>query len=165
MVGTERQQEAITNHDTSLVVSAGAGTGKTYVLVNKYMNLLETFGEGEARKQDQLSVLNILALTFTEKAAAEMKERIRSELEKKEGVFWDKCRLEFLIAPVQTFHSFCTSVLREFAFEAGLEPSFAVLDESEFSRILAISFQELIHTKAEGDEESALISTLSLIGV
>jgi ATP-dependent helicase/nuclease subunit A len=165
MRGTDRQQEAIFSHGTSLVVSAGAGTGKTYVLVNKYMNLLETFGEGEPRIKDRLSVLNILALTFTEKAATEMKERIRTELEKKEGEFWEKSRLQFLIAPVQTFHSFCASVLREFAFEAGLEPSYSVLDEQEFSRILALSFQELIHARAEGEEGNALVSTLSLTGV
>ena len=164
MAGTDRQQEAISNHETSLMVSAGAGTGKTYVLVNKYMNLLETFGESQTRPHDRLSVLNILALTFTEKAAAEMRERIRSELDDKKGDFWERSRLEFLIAPVQTFHSFCVSVLREFAFEAGLEPSFVVLDEQESSRILALSFQELIHTRTGEDEQNDLISTLALVG-
>jgi ATP-dependent helicase/nuclease subunit A len=164
MTGTLRQQEAITNHKTSLVVSAGAGTGKTYVLVNKYLNLLETFGEGQTQGRDRVSVLNILALTFTEKAAAEMKERIRTELAKKEGDFWERSRLEFLIAPVQTFHSFCASVLREFAFEAGLEPSFKVLDNQEISRILALSFQELIQTPVDGEDKHALVRVLSLIG-
>ena len=164
MTGTDRQQEAITSHQTSLMISAGAGTGKTFVLVNKYLNLLETFGAEMFGSPGAISVLNILTLTFTEKAAAEMKERIRGELERKNGEFWEKSRLEFLIAPVQTFHSFCASVLREFAFEAGLEPSFVVLDERDFSRIFERSFQDLIHTQVEGEEQSALVCTLSLVG-
>lgn len=164
MAGTERQQEAITSHDTSVVVSAGAGTGKTYVLVNKYMDLLESFGWQNPDSINGISVLNILALTFTDKAAAEMKERIRSELEKREGAFWEKSRLEFLIAPVQTFHSFCASVLREFPFEAGLEPSFNVLDQEESSRIFSLSFQELIHTPAEEEIKDSLIRNLSVVG-
>ena len=118
MAGTERQQEAITSHDTSLVVSAGAGTGKTYVLVNKYMNLLETFGEEETRQKERLSILNILTLTFTEKAAAEMKERIRNELEKRDGDFWERVRLEFSLLRFRPFiHSvpafFVSSLLKQ----------------------------------------------------
>lgn len=163
MAGTKRQKEAICRHDRSLVVSAGAGTGKTFVLVNKYINLLETFGQNKAGSKDQLSVLQILALTFTDKAAAEMKERIRSEIEKREGDFWEKTRLEFLIAPVETFHSFCASVLREFAFDAGLHPSFAVLDNRELTTILSLAFQELIHTPAEGETADALVFLLSLV--
>lgn len=65
-------------------VSAIAGTEKTFVLVNKYLVLLEKFGVENIRFHERLPVLNILALTFTDKAAAEMKERICVELEKRE---------------------------------------------------------------------------------
>jgi len=122
MTGTPRQQEAITSHDSSVVVCAGAGTGKTYVLVNKYLDSSREIRCRRAGTKKRLSVLDILALTFTDKAAAEMKERIRVELEKKEGDFWERARLEFLIAPVQTFHSFCSGVLREFPWKPGLNP-------------------------------------------
>ncbi|WP_319578983.1 UvrD-helicase domain-containing protein [uncultured Methanospirillum sp.] len=161
MNGTPRQIEAITTHDRSLIVTAGAGTGKTHVLVNKYLNLLETFGEGKEWHENPISVRNILALTFTDKAAAEMKERIRKSLEAKQGVYWERTREEFLIAPVQTFHSFCAQVLREFAFEAHVEPSFVVLDEQESSRILTSCFQDLIHTPTEGD---AVVYALATVG-
>ncbi|MEI8331705.1 MAG: UvrD-helicase domain-containing protein, partial [Methanomicrobiales archaeon] len=79
MVATEQQEEAITLHDMSMVVTAGAGTGKTFVLVQKYIDLIRTRG---------VTVPQILALTFTDKAAAEMKERIRAELLRQEGPQW-----------------------------------------------------------------------------
>ncbi len=164
MTGTPRQREAITTHDRSLVVTAGAGTGKTHVLVHKYLNLLETFGERHHGPGYPLSVQNILALTFTDKASAEMKERIRNEIEKKDEVYWQKTRTEFLIAPVQTFHSFCAQVLREFAFEAGLEPSFVVLDKQDSARILSSCFTDLIHTHREGPEGEAIVRSLAVAG-
>ncbi|MDD1729686.1 MAG: UvrD-helicase domain-containing protein, partial [Methanospirillum sp.] len=150
-----------TTHDRSLIVTAGAGTGKTHVLVNKYLNLLEAFGAESDENTRPLSVHNILALTFTDKAAAEMKERIRSGLETKNGKFWDKARTEFLTAPVQTFHSFCAQVLREFAFEAKIEPSFVVMDAQESSRILTSSYQDLIHTPGEEEE---IVYALATVG-
>jgi len=153
MGATERQSEAITRHDKSMVVTAGAGTGKTYVLVQKYIDLLKTRG---------VSVPQILALTFTDKAAAEMKERIRAEILKQEGPQWEKAAEDFLIAPVQTFHSFCAQVLREFPIEAGLEPGFAVLDEQQISRIHSKAYEDLIHTRQEGAVNEALVRVLSI---
>ncbi len=153
MAATERQGEAITKHDRSMVVTAGAGTGKTYVLVQKYIDLLKT---------RNVTVPQILALTFTDKAAAEMKERIRAEILKKEGPEWEKASEDFMIAPVQTFHSFCAQVLREFPIEAGLEPGFAVLDEQQTSRIHSTAYEELIHTRQEGPVNEALVHVLSI---
>ena len=153
MAATERQGEAITRHDRSMVVTAGAGTGKTYVLVQKYIDLLKTRG---------VSVPQILALTFTDKAAAEMKERIRSEILRQEGPQWVKAAEDFMIAPVQTFHSFCAQVLREFPIEAGLEPGFAVLDEQQASRIHSTAFEDLIHTRQDGPVHEALTHVLSI---
>lgn len=153
MPATHRQGEAITLHDRSMVVTAGAGTGKTYVLVQKYIDLLKNRG---------VSVPQILALTFTDKAAAEMKERIRSEILKQEGPQWEKAAEDFLIAPVQTFHSFCAQVLREFPIEAGLEPGFSVLDEQQVSRIHSHVVEDLIHTRQEGSVNEALVRVLSI---
>jgi len=153
MAATERQGEAITLHDRSMVVTAGAGTGKTYVLVQKYIDLLKTQG---------VSVPQILALTFTDKAAAEMKERIRSEILKETGPQWERAAEDFMIAPVQTFHSFCAQVLREFPIEAGLEPGFAVLDEQQTSRIHRAAFEDLIHTRQEEPVNAALVHVLSI---
>src|SRR5208337_2547380 len=151
MAATPRQGEAITKHDRSMVVTAGAGTGKTYVLVQKYIDLLKTRG---------VTVPQILALTFTDKAAAEMKERIRKEILRHEGPQWEKAAEDFMIAPVQTFHSFCAQVLREFPIDAGLEPGFVVLDEQQVSRIHNRAYEELIHT--QGPASDALVHVLSI---
>jgi ATP-dependent helicase/nuclease subunit A len=153
MAATQRQGEAITTHDRSMVVTAGAGTGKTYVLVQKYIDLLKTLG---------VTVPQILALTFTDKAAAEMKERIRAEILRQEGPQWEKAAEDFMIAPVQTFHSFCAQVLREFPIEAGLEPGFVVLDEQQVSRIHRNAYEELIHTRQENPVNEALVHVLSI---
>jgi ATP-dependent helicase/nuclease subunit A len=136
-----------------MVVTAGAGTGKTYVLVQKYIDLLRTRG---------VTVPQILALTFTDKAAAEMKERIRSEILSQDGPQWAKAAEDFMIAPVQTFHSFCAQVLREFPIEAGLEPGFAVLDEQQTSRIHSTAYEDLIHTRQDGPVNEALVHVLSI---
>ena len=153
MAATQRQGEAITLHDRSMVVTAGAGTGKTYVLVQKYIDLLKTRG---------VTVPQILALTFTDKAAAEMKERIRTGILRQEGLSWEKAAEDFMIAPVQTFHSFCAQVLREFPIEAGLEPGFTVLDEQQVSRIHNKAYEELIHTHQENTVNEALVHVLSI---
>jgi len=154
MVSTKRQDLAISTHDRSMVVTAGAGTGKTYVLVRKYIDLLET---------RNVRVPEILALTYTEKAAAEMKERIRAELSARSGSFWERANEEFLVAPVQTFHSFCAQILREFPTEAGLEPGFGVLDEQQMARIHEEAFEALVTTPGKGPSHDALVRVLSII--
>ncbi len=153
MPSTPKQDEAITLHDKSMVVTAGAGTGKTYVLVQKYLDLLATKG---------VAVPQILALTFTDKAAAEMKDRIRREITSRSGPQWEKASEDFLVAPVQTFHSFCAQVLREFPIEAGLEPGFVVLDEQQAARIHSAAFEDLIHTRQDGEVNEALVHVLSI---
>ncbi|MBP7715912.1 MAG: UvrD-helicase domain-containing protein [Methanoregulaceae archaeon] len=153
MAATRRQNEAISTHDRSLVVTAGAGTGKTYVLVQKYLDLLETRG---------VTVPEILALTFTEKAAAEMKERIRRALSGKKGERWERAAVDFLVAPVQTFHSFCAQVLREFPIESGLEPGFVVLDERQVSRLHGKTFEDLVHVPSPPPVHDAVVRILSV---
>ena len=79
---TKMQEEAL-RHDISLCVTAGAGTGKTHVLVNRYLRLIKEAG---CRPSE------ILALTFTEKAAAEMKERVEAEIRRESGPGWEEIR-------------------------------------------------------------------------
>ncbi|HBY98436.1 MAG TPA: hypothetical protein DEP84_31595, partial [Chloroflexi bacterium] len=72
---TSEQQIAIHDHDHDLVVTAGAGSGKTFVLVERYLHLLEVHPEWTL---DQ-----VVAITFTEKAAREMRNRVRAEIERR----------------------------------------------------------------------------------
>ncbi|MBN1166897.1 MAG: UvrD-helicase domain-containing protein [Methanospirillaceae archaeon] len=158
MAATERQTEAITLHDKSMVVTAGAGTGKTFVLVLKYLNLLE---------QEGLRPGEILALTFTDKAAAEMKDRVRSTITRRLAEdptdrMMKEAAEEVIIAPIMTFHSFCAQILREFAIEAGLEPGFAILDGGQAAFVKKEAFEQVLRKPPAGVRE-ALIRILSQV--
>ncbi len=150
---TPRQSQAV-DMDGSLCVTAGAGTGKTKVLVDRYLRLLE---EGKA------SVSGILALTFTEKAAAEMRERVRRSLMER-GPPCEELLEEFHWASISTFHAFCARLLREFPVESGLDPGFRVLEEVQADRLIEEAFQELIYQGAGAEAEEALVPLLSIAG-
>ncbi|HLW61179.1 MAG TPA: UvrD-helicase domain-containing protein [bacterium] len=116
-----------TELDQTFIVEAGAGTGKTHLLVDRIEALVES---GKARLRD------IVAITFTEKAAAELRirirQRIQSHLEAASSHAADRFRtaLEDLeIAPVSTIHAFAADLLRERPVEAGVDPAFTVADE------------------------------------
>lgn len=152
MAATPRQLEAISRHDVSMVVTAGAGTGKTFVLVEKYLNLVQDQG---------YRIRDVLALTFTDKAAAEMKERVRKTIAERlrddpENQIWKDAHEELVIAPVMTFHSFCAQILREFAIEAGLDPGFVILDEGQALAVEREAFETLIRKPPEEIHESLI---------
>ncbi len=132
------RQKLALDHSRSHCIIAGAGTGKTQVLVEKYVDLLE--------KVEGLHVSNILALTFTQKAASEMKERIRDSLAERSQKRWKDIRDEFIWADISTFHSFCTGVLRQFPTETGIEPNFIVLEEFESKQLLEEALESCIHS-------------------
>src|SRR5438128_12568971 len=107
-----RRQEKRMSFDKNTVVWASAGTGKTRKLVEVYLELLE----------QHVDPLRIVAVTFTEKAAAEMRDRIRSALYSRPGQ-WMKTIALLPAAPISTIHGFCASLIREHGFELGIDPS------------------------------------------
>ncbi len=122
---TTEQDLAIHTEGKAMIVEAGAGTGKTTVLTERFLYLLE--------KHPDWAIESIVAVTFTEKAANEMRSRIRSAIEKRAterfDPAWQKRRLEADRLQVSTIHSLCARILRENALSATLDPRFAVLDE------------------------------------
>jgi len=114
---TEEQAAAASATEPSIAVVAGAGTGKTRVLTDRYLHLILERG---------VAVGRVLALTFTEKAAREMKDRMIRALADRGRP--DLAR-EAEFAPISTVHAFLARVLRERALDAELDPRFAIADE------------------------------------
>src|SRR5215831_1069196 len=143
MTLTPTQQKAIAARGNVLVM-AGAGTGKTHTLVERCLDCL---------CREQASLDEILVVTFTEAAATEMKQRLRSRLEeslspqlldapkqREGGSTFNSHVAEqlalFDTAPIGTLHGFCFRLVREHFYELGLDPQLAVLDPGE-ARLLA----------------------------
>ena len=116
----------------NVVLEASAGTGKTTVLVHRYVNLLKAGVEPA----------NILAITFTRKAATEMRERIVGELRRAatrsqmDRARWLELRDRLGEISISTIDAFCLSLLREFPLEADLDPGFDMADETEVPRFV-----------------------------
>src|SRR5437870_8635916 len=126
--------------NTNTVVWASAGTGKTRKLVEVYLELLER----------GLDPLRIVAVTFTEKAAAEMRDRIRVALYAKPGQQWIKTIGQLAAAPISTIHGFCGILIREHGFELGIDPSFTILDEQRSLDLARESAREAIRREIHG---------------
>ena len=116
---TQEQQAAIARRSGPLALSANAGSGKTSVLVERYVL---------AVTQDGVAPSRILAITFTERAAGELRERVRARLAQAGA---REAARESLAAFVSTFHGFCARLLRTHAALAGRSPDFEVLGEAQ----------------------------------
>lgn len=145
-----QQLKAIETLDRSVVVWAGAGAGKTRVLVERFFTILAV------RKAQ---VKEILAITFTNKAAKEMRGRIRQKLQDKcsqvtgeEMLFWRSMKEQLQWAPISTIHSLCMTILRDNPVEAVLDPKFNVLDEAEDNLLLREAATEVL-AKAVAQQE------------
>ena len=110
------QREAVEHRGSPLLIVAGAGSGKTRVLTRRIAHLLRT---GEAMPGE------ILAITFTNKAAAEMRERVEELVGPAARSMW-----------VSTFHSACVRILRRDAAAAGLKSSFTIYDSADSLRLI-----------------------------
>ncbi len=121
-----------TDPSHNVVLEASAGTGKTSVLVARYLNLLRA----------GVAPANILAITFTRQAAGEMRERIidalrREATESEVGrQRWHDLRDRLAEVAISTVDAFCLSLLREFPLEADLDPGFGMADETEVPRLV-----------------------------
>ncbi|WP_240689400.1 exodeoxyribonuclease V subunit beta [Ammoniphilus sp. YIM 78166] len=168
------QVSAILSEEELVVISAGAGSGKTRVLTERYVYLCEQrLAELMAHEPSPISaqVEEIVAITFTKKAAREMRDRIRKNLlaKKKEAAklyagpslkvaeqFWDE-QIEALgSAAITTFHSFCQKIMQDYSFEAGVLPSFSVLDEVQARLLQADILDSLFEEQANYQEWSPL---------
>lgn len=127
---SDPQWAATAARGTDVVVTAGAGTGKTRTLVARYLSLVA----------DRTPLRQIVAVTFTRKAAREMRNRVRAtmqkyldnpELEPAERAWWQQQTNSLDAARIGTIHNLCGEILRAHPAEARLDPQFGVLDEGQ----------------------------------
>jgi ATP-dependent helicase/nuclease subunit A len=141
---TDEQEQAVARRAGSLLLAAGAGSGKTSVLVERFVR---------AVREDGVAPGRILAITFTERAAGELRERVRARLlelserdaaREAEGAF------------VSTFHGFCARLLRIHPLQAGLDPGFQILDEGLAGRLRLLAFSDALAGFLDGERPEAV---------
>ncbi len=162
---TDSQKKA---HDfrRNLSVTANAGSGKTAVLVKRFLTILL---ETDVRVQE------LVAITFTDKAASELKkrivdaveERIRKETSSEKKLRLEEIRTQFSFANIGTIHSFCAKILREYPVEAQVDAGFTVLegvDQQIFEReAIRETFERtLADSSGDGEKESLLFAVRAL---
>ena len=141
-------QAAAADLTTSALVSAGAGSGKTRVLTRRWINALPAHGFRPER---------LLAITFTEKAAGEMRQRLRTQLDalaqgRPDEPGWRRAREALWRAQVGTIHGLCASLLREFPLEAGVDPDFGILEETDRHLLADEIAAETVNLAVEADD-------------
>ena len=142
---SENRQAIASELDQTLIVEAAAGTGKTTELVGRIVALIEN---------QRATIGQIVAVTFSEKAAGELKLRLREELERarartspasEAGQRLDAAVHDFEEAHVTTIHGFCAELLRERPVEARVDPAFTVLADSQSERLFEEAFSSWLH--------------------
>ena len=158
------QRFAATATGGEVAISAGAGSGKTRLLVSRYLHYIKT---------ENLPLSAIAAITFTNRAANQMKVRISEkahELAEKnphDRDMWLHVAENAHHAPISTIHSFCSSILRSHPVEAGIDPFYTVIDEitnSELKNNVIKSFIDSRLTE-EPDEMAFLTDTFGMSGL
>ena len=151
---------AIQDLDTSIFLKAGAGTGKTSVLIGR---LLEVVRQGRAELRE------VVAITFTEKAAGELRGRVRRELhaaltgaDAREADRLRQAMEQVDAAHIETIHAFASSLLRERPLEAGLDPNFTVLDAVSEQLAFDQDWQDWLWLEEEGSARPRIERCLRL---
>jgi ATP-dependent helicase/nuclease subunit A len=141
---TEEQEQAVARRCEPLLLAAGAGSGKTSVLAERFVR---------AVLEDGLPCASILAITFTDRAAGELRERVR---ERFVALGERDAARDTEAAFVSTFHGFCARLLRAHPLMAGLDPDFAILDEGLARRMRDRAFDVALADFLAGEPEEAV---------
>ncbi len=162
---TEQQAAAIHARGVSVALSAGAGCGKTFVLTQRFLAGLEPTDGNEPA----IDLHQLVAITFTERAAREMRDRIRAAChERLQGCHQDDVQHWLGIlrgldaARISTIHSFCSSLLRSQAVEANLDPRFALLEPALADTLLRHVAHSTLHELIEDEDAVQLVVQFGL---
>ncbi|MDZ4686045.1 MAG: UvrD-helicase domain-containing protein [Planctomycetaceae bacterium] len=157
---TEQQAAAVETRGVSIGLSAGAGCGKTFVLTQRFLAHLEP-----GPRQTELH--HLVAITFTDRAAREMRDRVREACQQRlehcptdHVEHWLTMLRGLDAARISTIHSFCTSLLRANAVEAGLDPRFSVLEAPLADTLLTAAARKTVHRLLIADDPDAVAFVL-----
>ncbi len=147
---TPHQKEAL-KRDKHISLTANAGSGKTFVLVKRYLDIA-------IHENVQLS--EIVAITFTEKAASELYKKIATEVENRILIENDslllkklnELRHQLVSANVSTIHSFCINLLKEFPVEAEIDANFTPIDEIKTDELIELAIMQVIRKRIKNNE-------------
>ena len=147
---TKEQNQAITSRERNLLVSASAGSGKTTVMIERILSLIE----------DGASLENMVVCTFTRSAASDMRDKLQNALLKRVGdgtEFSEVAERELLLLPtaeISTLHSWCQRLIRNYFYVIGADPAFEIADEEEAGAMLNAAVDEAVEEKiAAGDAD------------
>jgi ATP-dependent helicase/nuclease subunit A len=168
---TDQQRRAVTARGVSVALSAGAGCGKTFVLTERFLKELEPDDSRPEGRDRRSRLSQLVAITFTERAAREMRNRIRAacrqrlrECPENQADYWLALVRELDSARISTIHSFCGSLLRAHAVEAGIDPRFRVLDGAQASTLLFELTDDVLRTLL-ADRDEAVLSLVTRFGL
>ncbi len=146
-------QSAALNYKNHISLTANAGSGKTFVLSRRYL---------EIGLNENIRLTNIAAITFTDKAAGELYRKIASEIERRLSRNPDEAirkklesiRRQLVSANISTIHSFCIDILKEYPVEASLDANFQAIDETLSNELVELSVEETIKSAFDNPQDS-----------
>lgn len=158
MKWTESQYKAINNDGKNLLVSAGAGCGKTAILTNRIIRLM---------LENKIDINKFLVVTFTNAAANGMKEKIRKLLYEK--LKEEKSDKKFLFeqisnlesANISTLHSLCINIIREYYHIVEIDPSFQIITDTNVDMLMDEAFEKLFNDRYENNDEQFIQTSLN----
>ncbi|MEO0529778.1 MAG: UvrD-helicase domain-containing protein [Planctomycetota bacterium] len=163
---TLQQRAALETPLGPLTVDAGAGCGKTFVLTERFLSHLDPTTGLETTP---IELDELVAITFTDAAAREMRQRIREKCRERlvtaegEAVgFWRRLLRGLEGARISTIHAFASGLIREHAIELGIDPAFAVLDPAEAEVLKSAAVDDTLRDRLaprEGEPDEELIAT------
>ncbi len=151
---TKEQQQVIDTRNRNLLVSAAAGSGKTAVLVERIIQMI-------LNKEHPVDIDRLLVVTFTNAAAAQMRERIRQAIDRElsKDPFNEHLQRQAALlhkAQITTIDSFCLFVIRNHFHEIGLDPGFRVADEGELKLLQQDTLNELLEQEYDAADTKFL---------